>query len=689
MDEVKVRKFSDFYATLCGCPDKSVTVRAVLFAAFAKGETVIRNPLFCEDTQAAIDCARTAGAIVDCFQDRIVVVGAERISDGKTFDCKRSGTVLRLLCGLLAGANVHAVLLGDEQLNKRPIDRVIVPLTARGAVIKTTDGHLPIEIFPAKLKDYEYKMTVDSAQVKSALLLSGITGGVKTAVTERNRTRVHTEKMLALFGALVEKKDKTITVQAHSLSGATVFVPNDPSAVAYYLALGLLLGGVWVKGINVSPERAGYLYKLKECGADVRFFNVENVCGEPCTDVFVGKSKVGFIKIEPSEIPSMIDELPVIGLIAAFSSGGLIEGASELRKKESDRFAGTIDIINRCGKKAYAVGDDIVIENVGEDRLPFDYASDDHRLVMTAFVAMSLNGGGVIKTPESVVKSFPDFFKNFYEFNACLIGKDVSRSISGYTHNLFLGKTDCVKNYTYEHVSTGRDGAEKILFGNCFKTINVTVPYKELAFDSVAEKSEDAALARSVNFVYGKKGYTFDGVGLIYSLKLHGVEVKNKKVLVCGAGGAGRSIVVAFVKAGAKVFLHNRTASKAKAFTDELSAFVERCGGENMVAPSTYNGEPCDVVINATSCKSPADGLPANIWAFKNCSLAVDINYGGQTFFGQTAEDLGVPCLYGEEMLFAQSYFADVLVCGKQPSFEEFSDFYREAAHSKDWSLNS
>lgn len=677
MSGIKVRRLSSLYARFCGCPDKSITVRAVLLGAIADGETVILNALDCEDVSAAIDCARTLGATVEVGRDKISVIGAKRVLDNKVFNCKRSGTVLRLLCGILSGLGVTAVLDGDEQLKKRPIDRVIQPLVERGAFIKTTDGGLPITIYPSKLREISYEMTVDSAQVKSALLLSGVAAGVKTTVTERNRTRAHTEKMLPSFGVSVDISGKTITAGCGKLKGNTVCVPNDPSAVAYYIALGLFLGGVAVYGVNVSSERAGYLYKLKECGADIRFVNQRTVCGEPCADVFVGKSEVKYITIEPSEIPSMIDELPVIGLIGSLSCGALIKNAGELRKKESDRFSGMIDIINRCGKKAYARGDDIIIENVGQNREPFDYASDDHRLVMTAFTAMSLNGGGVITTPESVNKSFPDFFNNFYSFNACLIGSNVGKSLSGNTHNYLLGRFGVVNNYTYEHISANSDLAEKILSGNDFKSVNVTVPYKELAFGLVKESSADARLARSVNFIFDGKGYTFDGDGLVYSLKLHGIDLKGKKVLVCGAGGAGRSIVSAFCKKGATVFLHNRTKSKAERFISEVClALKSNSKRGECVLPSVYNGERFDVVVNATSCKAALGELPIDKNALEGCAVAVDINYGAETAFGMLAKGCGVPCIYGGEMLFAQSYFADALVSGKNPSFDEFAALY-------------
>ncbi len=674
MNEVNVRQLNNIYATFSVCSDKSITVRAILFGAIAHGKTTVLHPLICEDTLAAEDCAKKMGAVVKYDGEKMIIDGAGKIADGKEYDCKRSGTVLRLLCGILAGAGVNAILTGDDQLKSRPIGRIIAPLTARGADISSCNGKLPIVIKPSKLKDFTYEMPIDSAQVKSSVILSGVVAGVSTEIIEKNYTRDHTEKMLSVMGANIDVDGKNITVSPAELHSTEFDVPGDPSAAAFYLAIGLYKGCVKVKSINISPKRAGYLYKLLGCGADITFENKRIVCGEPCADVTAKKSNIKHIEIFDSEIPSIIDELPVIGLIGGLFNGVTIHGAGELKVKESDRFSGIIDILSAAGGLAKASGDDIII-NGGIAPRCFEYSSDDHRLTMTAFVAMCCGAGGKILNALSVNKSFPNFFENFYEFNAALLGSNVEKSLSGRTHNFFIEKLGKIENYSYELYSVNGETAEEIIKKSRYKSINATIPYKELLFDNVKKLSETAKLARSVNFVFDNKGYSSDGVGLIYSLLLHGKNPQDEKVLVCGIGGAGRSIAVALAKYKAEVYIANRTEQK---IDDFINYYTQNC--ENVCRLRRYNGEKCDIVINATALK---DGLPVAAEVIEQAEFALDINYGSDTEFLKTARQSGVDNADGEEMLFAQSYFADALVSGVRPEFAEFSKLYKELKQEK------
>lgn len=674
MNEINVRQLNNIYATFSVCSDKSITVRAILFGAIAHGKTTVLHPLICEDTLAAEDCAKKMGAVVKYDGEKMIIDGAGKIADGKEYDCKRSGTVLRLLCGILAGAGVNAILTGDDQLKSRPIGRIIAPLTARGADISSCNGKLPIVIKPSKLKDFTYEMPIDSAQVKSSVILSGVLAGVSTGIIEKNYTRDHTEKMLSALGAKIGVSGKTINVSPAGLHSTEFDVPCDPSAAAFYLAIGLYKGCVKVKSINISPKRAGYLYKLIDCGADITFENKRNVCGEPCADVTARKSNIKHIEIFDSEIPSMIDELPVIGLIGGLFNGVTIHGAGELKVKESDRFSGIIEILSAAGGFVKASGDDMLISGGIAPRY-FEYSSDDHRLTMTAFVAMCCGAGGKILNAVSVNKSFPDFFKNFYEFNAALIGSNVEKSLSGFTHNFFIEKLGKIKNYSYELCSVDSETAAEIIKKSRYKSINATIPYKKLVFDNVKSLTETAKLACSVNFVFDNKGYSSDGIGLIYSLLLHGKDPCGKKVLVCGIGGAGRSIAVALANYKAEIYIANRTEQK---IDDFINYYTQN--RKNGCRLRRYNGEKCDIVINATALK---DGLPVAAEVIEQAEFALDINYGSDTEFLKTARQSGVDNADGEEMLFAQSYFADALVSGVRPEFAEFSKLYKELKQEK------
>ena len=383
----------------------------------------------------------------------------------------------------------------------------------------------------------------------------------------------------------------------------------------------------------------------------------------------------------------MIDELPIIGLIGAFFNGARIKNAAELKVKESDRFTATINLIKAFGGSANRSGDDLIVKG-GVTPDPFTFTSDDHRMVMTAFVAMICGAGGKLIDDNGVNKSFPQFFENFGAFRACLIGKDVSRSLSGRTHNYFIDNLKAIRNYSYELLSADDKKAAEILEKSAYRSINVTIPHKELAFVKAKKLSFEAKLAKSVNFIFGGMGYTFDGGGLIYSLLLHNINVKNKKVLICGAGGAGRSIAVAMLKAGATVYISNRTKEKLidyiKYYKNTITETSEtgcNCAfAADYGIPKEYAGERCDIVINATSLK---DDLPIDKQIIEQAKFVADINYGNETCFLVAAKSSGINNTDGKEMLFAQSYLADALVSEKTPDFNEFARLYESYDETK------
>ena len=196
---IEVLKKQNLFGNLSADGDKSITIRAILLGALSKGKTIIYNPLISQDTLAALDCVQKMGAMVTKNNNVIEIFGTQKLKNGCIFNCENSGTLARLLIGILAGAGVEATIIGDDSLSKRPMDRVCLPLIERGANIVSNNGKLPVKIYPAKLNDFEYTMPIDSAQVKSSILLSGIVSGKKTTIIEKNFTRDHTEKMLIQF----------------------------------------------------------------------------------------------------------------------------------------------------------------------------------------------------------------------------------------------------------------------------------------------------------------------------------------------------------------------------------------------------------------------------------------------------------------------------------------------------------
>lgn len=664
---LKVTPLNNIYAVFCAGADKSVTIRAVLIAAFCcKKTSEIRNPLVSEDTLAALNCATVAGAkiIRESNDSAWLVTPSENIPNNCVFDCKNSATTARLLIGLLSGLNVNATVIGDKSLSTRPMDRIILPLTERGAKI-IGENTLPLKILPAKLNEFSYKMPVDSAQVKSCILLSGLTSKSKTCIIEKNKTRAHTEKLLAFSGCDITFDGKTITLNPSELQNIYVNVPSDPSSAAFYLALGILKGEVTVPDICIHPQRFGFYKKIINAGGNVKLSKKYTLCGEPRATVTATKSELSHITVLKKELPSLIDELPVLALIGAYFNGITICGASELRLKESDRFTQIINLVNIFGGKARSVGDDIIIEGKTTFK-PFSYGSDDHRMLMTAFIAMLAGKGGIIKNERCVDISFPDFFKNFYQTPMCLIGENLSYSLSNKIHKFILTNLKAV-NFYYEHLSLQPNKLADFFKKYPYKSINVTIPYKENVLNYIKDFDTGINITRSANLIINRKALSYDGQALLMSIKRKNIALTDANVLIAGAGGAGRSIAYAFAKNGARVFMQNRSTKKLDDFLNNVQSTPQK------MFIKKHNEENCDIIINATAAK---DENPVAEKYFTRCKYAAEINYGKKTAFLKTAEKYDVPCEDGEEMLFLQAYLTDCKLLDKKPRKSEALRLY-------------
>lgn len=642
--------FFSLYGLYKAGTDKSMTIRAILLGAISEGVTVINDALISADTLAAVECARALGARAAVESNKkIVVAGTKNIKSGAVFDCKNSATTARLLIGLLAGANVEATVTGDSNLQKRPMSRVVLPLLKRGANIQASAGALPVYIHPATLCDYEYDLLIPSAQVKGALILSGVTANVKTIINEKFITRAHTENMLPYFSGRVQKSGNKITVLPSALKAAEITVPTDPSSAAFYVAAGLIKGEVTVKNVMLGTGRRGFYDKLLSAGANISFSNEKTVCGEPCADVTVKKSDIKQMTVTEDELPSMIDEIPVLALIAAHFNGLTVKNAGELKIKESDRLLKAAELINLAGGAAKVFGDDLFVSG-GIVPEYFSYQSDDHRMEMTAFIAMVTGAGGRLDGENAAEVSLPEFYSEFYESRSCLIGGDVSHSLSGDIHK-FIAKEYGDKNYGYECISIFLEKIEEFIKKSPYRLINVTIPYKETV-EKYCEPTKKASLSSSVNCIIGKVGYTFDGDGLLYAMHEEGLDVNGKKVLVYGAGGAGRSIAVALNAAGAIVYMKNRGSKR-------LNDFLKNSG--KALGIKKYIAGKCDVIINAAALK---DKCPISKGLIKSANCVIDINYGEKTEFLKIAEGLGVKNFDGISMLFYQAYLSEACARG-------------------------
>ena len=393
--------------------DKSITHRAIMLNGGSEGEAVITNALMGEDCVSTCRCMRALGAEIDIDGTTLRVKGTPRFRRGRELNCGNSGTTIRLLTGFVAGKEIDAMLYGDDSLSSRPMKRVAEPLTLLGADVKTTDGHAPVYVSPKKLCGADVTIPVASAQVKSALLLAGISAEGVTSVTEPNKSRDHTERMLAAMGADVQVNGNRVTVKKSTLKSLDVRVPADISSAAYFMALGALKGKTLCKNVGVNPTRTGILKAFDLLGVKYRLLNEHVSGGELTADILVEKTPMKGIELTGEDVPSMIDELPLVALLCAFADGeSRISGAKELRVKESDRIKTTAELIRNIGGDCTETEDGFIIRGKNKLRGGDIDSYLDHRIAMTGAVGLIASEfGGNIYRPECCAISFPDFFE--------------------------------------------------------------------------------------------------------------------------------------------------------------------------------------------------------------------------------------------------------------------------------------
>jgi 3-phosphoshikimate 1-carboxyvinyltransferase len=400
--------------------DKSISHRSVLIGALGEGETRVHGFGRAGDTQSTVDGIRALGVeIQDVADDELVVkgVGLRGLSAGNV-DCGNSGTLMRLLTGVLVGQEGEFALDGDESLATRPMERVAAPLRRMGAAVETTEGHAPLTIRGSDaLRGIEIEPEVASAQVKSAILLAGLNAGGPTTVIERIPTRDHTELMLEAAGARIRRTASSVTVEpAGALRLDEVVVPGDFSSAAPLLVAAALVPGsdLTIHDLGVNPRRTGLLDVLERMGARLSVFDRRRVGGEPVASVQVQPGELVATEIEAAEVPGLVDELPLVALLASHARGETrVSGAAELRVKETDRIEAVTDGLRPLGARIHSRPDGWTVTGV-PTRLRGGRidARGDHRIAMLGAVAgLSSREGVAIEGADTAAISFPGFFE--------------------------------------------------------------------------------------------------------------------------------------------------------------------------------------------------------------------------------------------------------------------------------------
>ena len=402
--------------------DKSISHRAVMLGSIASGNTEIHHFLQGADCLSTISCFRRMGVEIENRGNMVFVHGKGMrglSAPSGMLDCGNSGTTMRLMSGILAAQPFSSTLTGDASIQKRPMKRIMEPLTQMGAHILSLreNGCAPLRIKPGKLHGIHYHTPVASAQVKSAILLAGLYSDGPTKVTEPALSRNHTELMLRHFGAEIASEDVTAAVMpAKELYGAKVEVPGDISSAAYFIAAALMVPGseVLIRNVGVNPTRDGMIRVCQAMGADLTLENVRGREAEPMADLLVRHSSLKGVEIGGEIIPALIDELPMIAAMACAAQGTtVIKDAAELKVKESNRIRIMVENLSAMGADIRETEDGMIIEG-GH---PLHGASVDshldHRIAMTfAVTALIADGVTTIKDADCVRISYPGFYQD-------------------------------------------------------------------------------------------------------------------------------------------------------------------------------------------------------------------------------------------------------------------------------------
>lgn len=400
--------------------DKSISHRAVMLGALAKGTTKITDFLQGADCLSTMECFRRMGIQIQNTSGEVLVHGQGLhglAAPSDLLNVGNSGTTIRLLSGILAPQPFSATLTGDASIQKRPMKRVMEPLSQMGAKIESLSGNgcAPLRISGTPLKGIHYKTPVASAQVKSCILFAGMYADGATTVTEPVLSRDHSERMLEHFGARLTREGTAVTIQPEpQLAAKEIPVPGDISSAAYFIAAAALVphSEILIRNVGINPTRSGMLEVCRAMGADIQYLNERDDSGEPTADLLVRSSSLKGTVIEGAIIPALIDELPVLAVMAAFAKGEtIIRNAEELKVKESDRIAVMVENLSAMGADITGTPDGMIIRGGPALHGAEIHTYKDHRIAMSfAVAALAAEGTTHIEDADCVNISYPDFY---------------------------------------------------------------------------------------------------------------------------------------------------------------------------------------------------------------------------------------------------------------------------------------
>lgn len=419
-DKLEIKRLENISGKIKVPGDKSISHRSIMLGALCDGVTRITGFLPGADCFSTIDCFRRLGVKIDAEEDVITVHGVGLLGLKKPTEMLytgNSGTTTRLISGILAAQEFESTVSGDESIAKRPMARVTVPLKKMGAEIE--GDFCPLKISGKRLSGISYRLPVASAQVKSAIILAALYAEGETVIEEPEKSRDHTERMLAAMGADIKSiGNKVYVKKAERLNAASIDIPGDISSAAFFMALAAISENdeITLENVGINPTRTGIIDVMRKMGADITLKNERTMLGEPSADITVRGGGLSGIEIGGDIIPRLIDEIPIIAVMALFADGEtVIKDAAELKVKETNRIDAVVRELKRCGADIEATEDGMIIRG----RAPLHSADfctyKDHRMAMSlAVLSQKIDGKCTIDDAECVRISYPEFFGDLY-----------------------------------------------------------------------------------------------------------------------------------------------------------------------------------------------------------------------------------------------------------------------------------
>ena len=635
--------------------DKSLSHRALIIASIASGTSTIRNISLCDDVFATINCLRTLGADIYVEGTTATVTPVKKVKDNVFLNCQNSGTTARLLAGVVAGLGITATFVGDDSLLSRPMKRVTEPLAKLGAKFTFDDGTL-FTVHPAKLTGKTLRAQVNSAQVKSAVLLAGLFAEGETRYVEPIPTRPHTENMLAFCGV----NTTNCTVAKSIPQPLDITIPNDISSASFLMSLGLLTGkSLVLPNVVVSNGRDGFLTVAKLAGAQIFTENSRIVAGELVADIRIEKSTLGAFFATPTDVVNAIDEIPILATLALATEGThRFEGVFELTHKECNRIEAIIDMAHVCGQTATFDGNSLTIVSNGKlSTQPHFHAFGDHRMAMCgAVMSIACGGGSVDSFPVEI--SFPNFLQavGVCPKKFCVLGSNVTHSMSPILHmSLAKNANVCC---SYQAVNTPADATDNELLQilSQYDGANITLPFKNRVATLFG------ATTPSVNTV-GKNiaPTSTDGYGVEMALVANGIDITNKPLWIVGAGG-GAEATICYLKDKCQMQVINRTASRAQTLTQKYNL-------------STDIQEPLGILTFVPECE-----FEQNLPLPDSCQFVFVAAYNGVSGLVEKAKQRGIKVVDGLQMLYHQGAKTFSLWTNTpiQKDYQNFQNFIKQ-----------